>query len=114
MTDPRWFAAPPLGDVTVGEVVHRGRQGEVFWQGEHAGYRVTLQEDRPAVAFRCHQPGMSFPCSEDTALDFIAWVELEARVAARFGRLGHPSGESARATSGDRVESPRWAIRDLL
>lgn len=49
----------------------------VLWdEGEYA---VTYQLDRPACAFRCHYPGGSAPCDQETADRFIRWVEAIVR-----------------------------------
>lgn len=81
------FQFPPLGDTGAGDVLHLGRQGHLYWRQETDpptwNYYVTLQEDRPACAFRCHYriPGSnsgsraSAPCDEETVHKFIRWVE---------------------------------------
>ena len=74
---------PPLGDTGEGPVVHRGQQGNLFWQPvnpytgapESWDYYVTLQEDHRACAFRCHYPGGSAPCDNATAWRFIYAVQ---------------------------------------
>lgn len=74
------FDFPPLGPTGAGPIFHRGRQGEVIWIC--GPYRVSLQEDHFAIAYRCHYPGGSTPCDVDTAVAFMSWVEKEARVPA--------------------------------
>lgn len=78
---PARFNFPPLGPTGEGEVQHVGRQGDLFWQpdDESWDHYVTLQHDRPAVAFRCHEPGRSSPCDRETAERFIQWVQKQER-----------------------------------
>lgn len=73
------FKFPPLGPTGEGEKQHDGRQGDLFWQPEDGSFefRVTLQADRPAVAFRCHEPGISHPCDRETAERFIEWAKAQ-------------------------------------
>lgn len=77
MPNPDRFNFPPLGATGEGEVQHVGRQREVYWPGPDGpwDYYVTLQQDRPAVAFRCHEPNQSTPCDRETAEAFIEWVK---------------------------------------
>lgn len=66
------FEFPPLGDTGAGPIYHKGRQGEQIWADPTGKYRVTLQEDHAACAFRCHLPDdQSVPCDHETALAFI-------------------------------------------
>lgn len=71
-TDP--FQFPVLGSTGEGPILHEGRQGELLWTNGYE-YYVSLQEDHPACAFRCHYPGGSAPCDEVTARRFIRWVK---------------------------------------
>lgn len=70
------FQFPPLGNTGEGPVLHRGRQGEIYWRpGDSWAYYVTLQHDHPACAFRCHYPGGSSPCDQQTAEAYIRHLE---------------------------------------
>lgn len=79
------FDFPPLRATGEGEIVYPpgttrddwqfASAHPVYWKGEDSSYGVTYQLDRPACAFRCHYPGGSAPCDEETARAFIRWVE---------------------------------------
>lgn len=75
MTLSTGFNFPPLGPTGEGEI-GEARTGTVYWQPEdYVGYYVTHQQDRPAVAYRCHYPGGSAPCDRETADRWVRWVE---------------------------------------
>ena len=76
------FDFPPLGPTGEGEIVYPpGKTASDFaWQERPAYWRggiyaVTYQLDRPACAFRCHYPGGSAPCDQETADRFIQWAK---------------------------------------
>lgn len=73
------FDFPRLGDTGAGELLHRGKHGDVYWQDRACpDYYVTLQADRPACAFRCHYPNGSSPCDQATADAYIVWASAGA------------------------------------
>jgi hypothetical protein len=73
---------PQLGPTGEGDIVYppgttaadfKPGDRPLYWQ--RGAYYVTYQLDRPACAFRCHYPGGSVPCNEETAKRYIEWIE---------------------------------------
>lgn len=83
MTRTPGFEFPPLGNTGEGDPVYptgydglRRPEWPTYWAPDtYTGYYVTYQLDRPACAFRCHYPGGSAPCDQDTADAFIEWAK---------------------------------------
>jgi hypothetical protein len=80
MTDR--FDFPPLGLTGEGEPVYPpGTTKDDFHYSDRPAYwsegpyAVSYQQDRPAIAFRCHYPGGSSPCDQATADRFIEWAK---------------------------------------
>lgn len=81
------FEFPRLGATGEGEPVYPPgtkredfKRGEtpLYWWSTGSRYYVTYQLDRPACAFRCHYPGASSPCDQETADRFIAWAKEQS------------------------------------
>jgi hypothetical protein len=72
---PPGFIFPPLGPTGEGEPVLPPDGNRAYWEG--GAYAVTYQCDRPAIAFRCHYPGGSAPCNQETADKFIEWAKAQ-------------------------------------
>lgn len=69
------FEFPLLRGSGKGPVVNQGMQDAPCWEATDERYRVTAQEDRPALAYRCHYPSGSTPCDLLTAIRFQKHVE---------------------------------------